>query len=269
MNYQTIEVAVADGTATVWLNRPDVRNAMNETVIDELRTAFEALGRDASVRVVVLAGRGSAFCAGADLHWMKRMADFSEAENESDAMRLATMLHTLHTLPKPTIARVHGPAFAGGMGLACACDLIVAASTAEFCLSEVKIGLVPATISPYVVLALGAHASRRYMLTAERMSAAEGHRIGFVHELCETEAIDDTVQGLVGKLENAGPAALTQTKKLLDAVVDRPIEPPLITMTAKLIAQVRASAEGRSGVRSFLEKARAPWLRPRAPGDTK
>ena len=260
MSYQTIELAVADGVACVWLNRPDVRNAMNETVIAELRAAFEVLGRDESVRVVVLGGRGSAFCAGADLNWMKRMADFSEVENEADAMHLATMLHTLHTLPKPTIARVHGPAFAGGMGLACACDIIVAARAAEFCLSEVKIGLVPATISPYVALALGAHASRRYMLTAERMSAAEAHRIGFAHELCEADAIDDTVQALAGKLKSAAPAALAQTKELLDAVVDRPIEPPLIAMTAKLIAQVRASAEGRGGVRAFLEKSRAPWL---------
>ena len=260
MDYQTIAVTFADAVATVWLNRPEVRNAMNETVIAELRTVFEALRRNESVRVVVLAGRGKAFCAGADLHWMKRMADFSEAENEADAMHLATMLHTLHTLPKPTIARVHGPAFAGGMGLACACDLIVAGRAAEFCLSEVRIGLVPATISPYVTRALGAHQSRRYMLTSERLSAEEAHRIGLVHELCESDAIDDTVQALASKLKSAAPAALARTKELLDAVVDRPIEPPLIAMTAKVIAQVRASTEGLNGVRSFLEKSKAPWL---------
>lgn len=260
MNYQTIEVATSDAVATVWLDRPEVRNAMNETVIAELHAAFEALRRDDSVRVVVLAGRGSAFCAGADLNWMRRMADFSEAENEADAMHLATMLHTLHTLPKPTIARVHGAAFAGGMGLACACDLIVADKAAEFCLSEVRIGLVPATISPYVAQALGVHAARRYMLTAERMRADEAHRIGFVHELCEPGAIDGAVDSLAAKLKGAGPNALAQTKQLLDSVVDRPIEPTLIALTARLIAEVRASAEGRSGVRSFLEKSSAPWL---------
>ncbi|WP_298233081.1 enoyl-CoA hydratase/isomerase family protein [uncultured Azohydromonas sp.] len=261
MNYQTIEVCIDQGVARLWLNRPAVRNAMNEDVISELTAALAALGSDDNVRVVVLGGRGPAFCAGADLGWMRRMADFSEPQNQASAMELATMLQRLHALPKPTIARVHGPAYAGGMGLASACDIIVAETTAEFCLSEVRIGLVPATISPYVVQALGAHAARRYMLTAERVSAAEAHRIGFVHELCDPGTIDTTIASLTRSLVAAGPAALAATKQLLDDVVDRTIDPALLAMTASVIAQVRASAEGREGVGSFLEKRKPAWSR--------
>lgn len=260
MNYETIEVSVVDKLATVWLNRPQVRNALNETVISEVTTALAALGGDDSVRVVAVAGRGTSFCAGADLTWMRRMADFSETDNRADAMRLAGMLQALHDLPKPTIARVHGYAFAGGMGLASACDIIVAESSAEFCLSEVKIGLVPATISPYVVQALGAHAARRYMLTAERLSAVEAHRIGFVHEVCEPGTIDDAVSTLAEALRGCGPAALALTKRLLADVAGQALTPGLIEMTAGLIAQVRSSPEGREGVGAFLGKRKPAWV---------
>jgi methylglutaconyl-CoA hydratase len=259
MTYRTIEVAVRDRVATVWLNRPEVRNALNEIVIGELDEALTALGANGDIRVVVLAGRGKAFCAGADLEWMQRMAAYSARKNEADAMRLATMLETLHRSPKPTIARVHGPAYAGGMGLAAACDIVVAAKSAEFCLSEVKIGLVPATISPYVVQALGVQAARRYMLTAERISAIDAHRMGFVHELCEVEDIDSTVAELESSLRLAGPAALTQSKRLIRDVANQPIEANLIADTAALIARVRASAEGREGVEAFLQKRRPVW----------
>lgn len=259
MSYRTIEVVTSGRVATVWLNRPEVRNALNETVIAELDESLTALGANSDIRVVVLAGRGKAFCAGADLQWMQRMATYGKRENETDAMRLATMLRTLYQCPKPTIARVHGPAYAGGMGLAAACDMVVAAKRAEFCLSEVRLGLVPATISPYVVQALGAQAARRYMLTAERLSAAEAHRIGFVHEVRELDEIDSAVDEFASSLCMAGPAALAQSKELIDQVSNRPIETGLIADTAALIARVRASAEGREGVDAFLQKRRAEW----------
>jgi methylglutaconyl-CoA hydratase len=261
VSYQTIELSIDEGIGRLWLNRPSIRNAMNEVLIAEVTAAVSALAADQRVRIVVLGGRGAAFCAGGDLNWMKRTAGCSDAQNKASAMELATMLQALHALPKPTIARVHGAAFAGGMGLASACDIIVAEKAAEFCLTEVRIGLVPATISPYVVQALGAHAARRYMLTAERISAAEAHRIGFVHELCDQGTIDQAVASIARSLIAAGPAALARTKRLLDEVVGRRIEPGLIEMTAQVIAEVRASAEGREGVGSFLEKRKPAWTR--------
>jgi methylglutaconyl-CoA hydratase len=235
---------------------------LDETVISEITAALAELSKDECVRVVVIAGRGSSFCAGGDLNWMKRTAGFSEADNTSDAMRLAGMLKALHDLPKPTIARVHGYAFAGGMGLASACDIIVAEASAEFCLSEVKIGLVPATISPYVIRAMGAHAASRYMLTAERLSAVEAHRIGFVHELCEAGALDATVSRITAALRGSGPRALTVTKRLIAEVEGQTISSGLIDMTARLIAEVRASNEGREGVAAFLEKRKPIWSSP-------
>jgi len=259
MDYRNLEIEVTRGVATIWLNRPGIRNAMNEALISELTGAMRALGSDTGVRVVVLAGRGTAFCAGADLSWMKQMAEYSQAENRASAVDLAQMLNALHACPKPTIARVHGHAFAGGMGLASACDIRIADSAAEFCLSEVRIGLVPATISPYVVQAMGAAAARRYMLTAERLSATEAHRIGFVHVMSEPGAIDEAVDRFTQKLLDAGPAALARTKQLLDDVVDRPVDEALLEITADVIADVRASAEGREGVGSFLEKRKPAW----------
>ena len=193
MNFQDLELEIQGQVATVWLNRPAVRNALDEVLISEITQAINHLERDDAVRVLVLAGRGKAFCAGADLNWMKRMAGYSAEQNQTDAMGLATMLKTLKQVAKPTIARVHGAAYAGGMGLASACDVVVAEPTAEFCLSEVRIGLIPATISPYVIQALGIQAAKRYMLTAERISAKEAHRLGFVQELCEDGAIDAAI----------------------------------------------------------------------------
>lgn len=259
MNYRTLEIEITAGIATVWLNRPDVRNALNEDVISELTNAVHALGSDSQVRVVVLAGRGTAFCAGADLSWMKRMAEYSHSENRASALELAQMLHALHTCPKPTIARVHGAAFAGGMGLASACDIRVADPVAEFCLSEVRIGLVPATISPYVVQAMGASAARRYMLTAERLPAVEAQRIGFVHAMASAGMIDEAVGQFATALLGAGPAALTRTKRLLDEVIDRPVDVALLNVTADVIADVRASTEGREGVGAFLQKRKPAW----------
>jgi len=259
MNYETLKIDVSGAVATIWMNRPDVRNAFNETMIAELTAAFAALDQAPDARAVVLAGNGTAFCAWADLNWMKKMAGFSFEENERDAMGLAGMLHTIYTLTKPTLARVHGPAFAGGMGLLSACDIAVASHEAEFCLSEVKLGLIPATISPYVLAAMGERAAQRYFLTAERFSAAEAYRIGLVHELTSPAELDDKIGGIVGQLVTAGPASLAATKNLIRAVGRRPLEPKLIADTATRIAQARASDEGKEGVRSFLEKRKPSW----------
>ncbi|WP_070249941.1 enoyl-CoA hydratase/isomerase family protein, partial [Duganella phyllosphaerae] len=183
MTYETLTVARAGQVATVTLNRPDVRNAFNETTIAELTQAFAALGADQSLRAIVLAANGPAFCAGADLNWMKKMAGYTHAENHADALQLATMLRTIYACPQPVVARVQGDCYAGGMGLVAACDIVVAVDTAQFCLSEVRLGLIPATIAPYVIKAMGEQASRRYFLTAERFTAATALRIGFAHEV--------------------------------------------------------------------------------------
>jgi methylglutaconyl-CoA hydratase len=260
VNYETIELQKTPaGIALVWLNRPEVRNAFNETMIAELADAFAALDGDASVRAMVLAGRGPAFCAGADLNWMKKMAGYTFEQNHEDALGLARMLHTLHSMKKPTVARVHGAAFAGGMGLVAACDIAVAAHGAEFCLSEVKLGLVPATISPYVIAAMGERAAYRYMLSAEPFPAAEAYRIGFVQEIAQDEELDGTVNALLGHLVAGGPAAHAATKDLIRAVARRPLSEDLIGDTATRIATARASDEGREGIRSFLEKRKPAW----------
>jgi methylglutaconyl-CoA hydratase len=257
--YETIELQPGAGVAVVWLARPDVRNAFNEVMIAELTHAFRALDADPDVRAVVLAAQGTAFCAGADLNWMKKMAGYSLDENHADAIGLATMLATLAHMSKPTVARVHGHAFAGGMGLVAACDIAVAAHEVEFCLSEVKLGLIPATIGPYVIAAMGERAAHRYMLTAERLSAAEAYRIGFVQEIVQSEELDATVNELLGYLVAAGPQALAATKDLIRAVTGRPVDRKLMEETAKRIAKVRASPEGKEGVRSFLEKRKPAW----------
>jgi methylglutaconyl-CoA hydratase len=260
MTYETIQLDEnPSGIALVRLNRPDVRNAFNETMIAELTDAFRAIDGDAAMRGMVLAGRGPAFCAGADLNWMKRMSGFSFEQNHADALGLARMLNALHAMRKPTVARVHGPAFAGGMGLVAACDIAVAAHGAEFCLSEVKLGLTPATISPYVIAAMGGRAAHRYMLTAERFTAAEAHRIGFVQELAADEELDATIDAILGHLLSGGPAAHAATKALIRAVAGRPIDDDLIGDTATRIATARASEEGREGILSFLEKRRPAW----------
>ena len=260
MTYETIQLQKTPaGIALVWLNRPEVRNAFNEAMIAELSDAFAAVDGDASARAMVLAGRGPAFCAGADLNWMKKMSGYTFEQNHEDALGLARMLHALHAMRKPTVARVHGAAFAGGMGLVAACDVAVAGQSAEFCLSEVKLGLVPATISPYVIAAMGERAAYRYMLTAERFPAAEAYRIGFVQEICIDEELDGTVNALLGHLVAGGPAAHAATKDLIRAVARRPLSEDLIGDTATRIATVRASDEGKEGIRSFLEKRKPAW----------
>ena len=246
--------------AEVWLNRPEVRNAFNDGVIAALTEAFTRLNQDTELRVVVLAGHGKAFCAGADLNWMRAMADYSWDETRADAGKLAQMLWTLDQCPVPVIGRVHGDCYAGGMGLASVCDVLVASDNVTFCLSEARLGLLPATIAPYVVRAMGEQAARRWFTTAERFSAAQGHAMGFVHELCAPDEIDARVAALVATLVANGPAAVRACKQLVRDVAGRPIDAALRDETARRIADIRASTEGREGVQSFLGKRAPNWL---------
>ncbi len=245
---------------TITLSRPDVRNAFNDEVIAELKAAFDDASQANDVRCVVLAAEGPAFCAGADLNWMRRMADYTRDENLADAGCLADMLHTIYTCPKPTIARVQGDVFAGGVGLVAACDMAISVDTATYCLSEVKLGLIPATISPYVIRAMGARASHRYFLTAERFNAVEAYRIGLVHEVVTADALDAKLQELTQALVSASPNAVKACKQLVQDVAEKDVDSALRARTVAGIADIRASAEGKEGVQSFLQKRKPNWL---------
>ena len=245
--------------AEVWLNRPEVRNAFNDAVIGELTETFTTLGADADLRVIVLGGRGKAFCAGADLGWMRGMADYAWEQNHADASRLAQMLWTIWRCPVPVVGRIHGDCYAGGVGLAAVCDVLVAAEGIQFCLSEARLGLLPATIGPYVVRALGEQASRRYFVTAERFDAARALALGFVHEVAPAQALDARVAELVATLAANGPAALRSCKRLVQDVAGRDIDAGLRDETARRIADIRASVEGREGVSAFLNKRAPAW----------
>jgi len=248
------------GVETVTLNRPEVRNAFNDEVIAELTAVFGELAKRDEVRCIVLAGNGPAFCAGADLNWMKRMATYTREENLEDASKLARMLEVIFHCPKPTIARVQGDVYAGGTGLVAACDIAVSVDTAQYCLSEVKLGLIPATISPYVIRAMGARAAHRWFLTAERFGAAEAQRIGFVHEVVPAEALDAKTAEIAQALVVAGPEAVKACKKLLHDVAGHEITAGLVRRTVEGIADIRASDEGREGIQSFLGKRKPNWL---------
>ncbi|SDH27463.1 MULTISPECIES: enoyl-CoA hydratase/isomerase family protein [unclassified Duganella] len=260
MSYTTLTITREAHVATVTLNRPDVRNAFNETSIAEIKQAFSELGDDAGLRAIVLAANGPSFCAGADLNWMKKMAGYTHAENHADALQLAEMLRTIYLCPKPVVAKVQGDCYAGGMGLVAACDIIVAVEEANFCLSEVKLGLIPATISPYVIKAMGEQAARRYFLTAERFGAKEALRIGFAHEVVAADALDTKVAEIVKALVNNSPNAVQQAKVLVREVAGQEVSDALLADTAERIAQIRASDQGREGVASFLEKRKPAWL---------
>jgi len=259
MNPTTLEIRIAHRVAVIWLARPQVRNAFNDTVIAELTASFERLGADEGVRAIVLAAQGPAFCAGADLEWMRRMSGYSPEENRQDALKLATLLRTVHDCPKPVVARVHGDAYAGGVGLVAACDIAVASLAAEFCLSETRLGLVPATISPYVVAAMSARQARRYMLTAEKFDASEAFRIGLVHELAAPDELDVKVNTLLGALMVTSGSAVATTKRLVREVAQRPLDDTLLAHTAQVIAQARAAEDGREGVAAFLAKRKPRW----------
>ncbi len=245
--------------AHVWLNRPEVRNAFNDGVIAELTLAFAAFAADDALRAVVLGGHGKAFCAGADLSWMKQMAGYDWEQNRADAQQLADMLWAIHDCPLPVVARIHGDCYAGGVGLAAVCDIRVAAQGVTFCLSEARLGLIPATIGPYVMRAIGESASRRYFTTAERFGAGEAQRIGLVHEAVAAQELDATVDAIVAALVANGPRAVRACKRLVLDLAGAPIDESLRADTARRIADIRASDEGKEGVRSFLEKRPPGW----------
>jgi methylglutaconyl-CoA hydratase len=246
------------GVATVTLNRPEVHNAFNEEVIGGLRDAFDRMAARDDVRVVVLAGRGKSFSAGADLNWMRRMAGFSLAENKADALRMAGMFDKLNTLPMPTIAKVQGSAFAGGLGLVSACDIAVGADHAKFAVTEVRLGLIAAAISPYVIAAIGPGAARRYFQTAERFDAAEAKRIGLLHEIVAADALDAAVEKIVGEILKNAPASLRASKALIRETAG-PVTGELRDETASRIAAIRASDEGKEGIAAFFGKRKPSW----------
>ena len=255
----TLDIHIEGRVAKVFLNRPEVRNAFNDGVITELAETFTRLGQDPGVRVIVLGGHGKAFCAGADLNWMKSMAGFGWEDNRADATRLAEMLWAIYSCPLPVVGRLHGDCYAGGMGLAACCDVLVAARDMHFCLSEARLGLLPATISPYVMRAMGEQAARRYFITAERFSAAQARDMGFVHELVAPDALDAKVDEIVALLVANGPAAVKACKRLVQDFAGREITQDLRAETARRIADIRASDEGREGVQAFLNKREPAW----------
>ena len=249
------------GVARVRLNNPDKHNAFDDQIIGELTEAFVAIADNSNVRVMVLGSEGKSFSAGADLEWMKRMASYSYEENLRDASALALMLKTLNEIPQPTIARVQGAAFGGAVGLVSCCDMAVAASAASFSLSEVKIGLVPATISPYVIAAIGQRAVRRYFVTAERFDAHRAMEIGLVNEVVDAEQLDQEIARLIDALLANGPEAIIATKRLVFDIAGKPIDQQLIDSTCETIAAIRVSEQGQEGLQAFLEKRKPHWLK--------
>ena len=246
--------------AWIWMNRADIHNAFDETLIAELTAALREVERDLVARVVVLAGRGKSFSAGADLNWMRRQGMASQAENLADAQKLAALFKTLAELKKPTVARVHGPAMAGGMGLAAACDICVASDNAIFATSEVKLGIIPAVISPYVIRAIGERQAYRYFQTAERLSAKRAYELGLVHELTSLDQIDVVAQQIIDALLAGGPLSQTASTELIRAVANRPVTPELIEHTAVAISGIRATDEAKEGLTAFLEKRAPAWV---------
>jgi methylglutaconyl-CoA hydratase len=260
MPFQALEIQLTGPVATLWMNRPDLHNAFDETLIAELTAACITLDEDKDIRVVILAGRGKSFSAGADLNWMKRAANNGLDDNLNDARALARMLRVLAEMKKPTIARVQGAALGGGMGLAAACDIAVASTKAIFATSEVKFGIIPSAISPYVLRAIGARQAYRYFQSAERIAAARACEIGLVHETVEPEQLDAKVQEIVDALLQGGPLAQAAAKNLIRAVNNQPINETLVDDTAHRIAHLRATPEAREGIAAFLEKRNPNWV---------
>ena len=265
MTYRFLQTRRDGPVEHVRLNRPEVRNAFNDALISEIAAAFADIEASADTRVVVVTAKGPAFCAGADLNWMRSMAGFSHADNHADALKVARMFHAVHSCSRPVIARVQGDAFGGGVGLAAACDIVVAAEAAHFALSEVKLGIVAATISPHLVRAMGARQAARYMLTGEKFGASHARTLGLVHEVTLTEGLDREVERIVHHLLAASPAALAATKRLLADVVEAPMDDVLLAATAKCIADARVSPEGREGIAAFLEKRAPSWAPKKQP----
>lgn len=260
MPYSTILTdADTRGVATVTLNRPEVHNSFNDVLIAELSAALAGFAADAKIRAVVIAAAGKNFSAGADLNWMRLTAEYSADENRADALRAAQLMRALDQLPKPTIARVHGAALGGGTGLVACCDIAVTADSAMFGLSEVRLGIVPAVISPYVVTAIGSRNARRYFLTGERFTAEEARRIGLVHEVVAHGDLDAAIERHLDAILAGGPVAIASAKRLVSEVAGRPIDDVLSATTADRIAALRASEEGREGIAAFLEKRQPAW----------
>ena len=256
-----VQLSIENAIARVTLNRPEVHNAFNEEVISNLIECFEKVDNDQSVRVMILQSEGKSFSAGADLNWMKKMAGYSEAENLADAKQLARMLSTLYNLSKPTIAKVQGSAFGGAVGLVACCDIAIASRLSKFCLSEVKLGLIPATISPYVVQALGPRHAKRLFMTAEVISARRARRLGLVSESVSEDSLEQEVNNIALALIKNGPKAVTLSKQLVDEVAFKPIDDALIEATSQQIAAVRVSEEGQEGLSAFLDKRPANWIK--------
>ena len=256
-----LDIETREQVAVIWMNRPERHNAFDEALIAGLTQSVAALEADPAVRVIVLAGRGASFSAGGDLNWMRRQAEASEADNREDARRLARMLRGLYRCSKPTVARVHGAALGGGMGLVAACDIAIAGEAARFGTTEVRVGLIPATIGPYVQAAIGTRAARRWFQTGERFGAAEALRLGLVHEVVENEALDARLDALLGELLAAGPQAQAEAKALIRSLDGRGVDDDdVLEDTAQAIARLRASDEGREGIAAFLGKRRPRWL---------
>ncbi|PKO90657.1 MAG: enoyl-CoA hydratase [Betaproteobacteria bacterium HGW-Betaproteobacteria-10] len=260
MPFQALQIELSGPVATIWMNRPDLHNAFDETLIAELTAACIALNEDSDIRVVILAGRGKSFSAGADLNWMKRAANNGVDDNLNDARALAKMLRTLAEMKKPTIARVQGAALGGGMGLAAACDIAIASSKAVFATSEVKFGIIPSAISPYVLRAIGARQAYRYFQSAERIDAGRAREIGLVHETVEPEELDAKVEEIVAALLQGGPLSQAAAKELIRAVNGQIINETLVEDTAHRIAHLRTTPEAREGITAFLDKRLPNWI---------
>jgi methylglutaconyl-CoA hydratase len=260
MAEQTIELEMRGAVSWVWLSRPALHNALNEDLIRELTLVMRGLGDDPAVRVIVISGRGKSFCAGADIESMKRQGAATGPENLANARELAEMFRTIAFSPKPTIARVNGAAIGGGLGVVSACDIAIAANEAKFAASEVRLGLIPATIGPYVVRAIGARWARRLFQTAERITAVQAERLGLVHECVEADKLDARVDALIAELLAGAPGAQKAAKELIDAVEGRPITLDLIEDTAAKIAEIRSAEEAHEGLTAFLEKRKAAWV---------
>lgn len=257
--FRDLEIEQRGGVASIWMNRPDVHNAFDENLIGELTEALRQLQSDPEARIIILSGRGSSFSAGADLNWMRRAADYTPAQNLRDARSLAEMLRTLAQMPKPTLARVHGAALGGGLGLVSACDIAVASTSAYFAASEVRLGLIPATIAPYVISAIGERQAHRYFLTGERLSAGRASEIGLVHEVTDSERLDLVMNSIVDALLAGGPLAQGAVKDLIRDVTAPPDAESLPERTAQRIAALRATAEAVEGVSAFLGKRSPSW----------
>ena len=259
MKFETVEVKIENRVAWVALNRPDVRNAFNEVMIEDLIKVLDHVEKDDSARIMVLTGNGRAFCAGADLNWMKKMKDFTLQENYEDALRLAELMFKLYNLPKPTVARVNGASIGGSNGLVAACDIAIASHSAEFSLSEVKIGLVPACIGPYLLRKVGESACRELFLSGERISADQAKTLGLVNDVVTHVNLTKRVQERVSNLLTSGPHALAVSKELLSKISGMPLSEAK-GHTAKVIAELRSGDEAQEGMAAFLEKRKPAWL---------